>query len=80
MKHNIYPFEIFHFQAGERKRTGCSCMCIPYGDKCDGTCGYAQCEEDGKCLDVLQLNKNNTRIRMTCEEKCIPWGKECTFR
>ena len=62
-----------------KMRRGCNGTCIPYSTKCDGVCGFAQCEERGKCLNVLQLDQKNKRLRRNCEDKCIPWEQECIF-
>ena len=58
-------------------RGQCDCQCIPFEEKCNGVCGVGQCEEGGRCLDSLQLNEKNERIRKACEEKCIPWDQDC---
>jgi len=65
--------------SGVLLRMNCDCVCIPYGAKCNNRCGRATCEENGQCLDVLQFNEENKRIRDTCEGKCRPWGQKCNF-
>jgi len=64
---------------GKKLRSHCKCKCIPFGEKCSGNCGVAQCDEGGKCVDALELNEENERIRKTCEGKCIPWDQECSL-
>ena len=60
-----------------RIRAQCQCKCIPYGEKCGEECGGGQCDQDGVCVDALQLDEKNERIRKTCNGKCIPWDQDC---
>ena len=43
----------------------------------DGQCAGGQCDQGGLCVDALQLNEKNERIRKTCNGKCIPWDQNC---
>jgi len=64
-------------QLGERIRSECEGSCIPFEEKCNGVCGVGQCEQEGKCINSLELNEKYRRIRKPCYGKCIQWDEAC---
>jgi len=64
---------------GKKLRSQCECKCIPYAEKCKGSCGVGECEEGGRCVDALELNQKNERFRKSCEGQCIPWDQNCEY-
>ena len=63
LTNHLYLFIIEYFKDFKFLRRSCGCTCIPFASLCYGRCGRGQCKHGNKCLDELEVNYKNERIR-----------------